>query len=201
MSHVPFELFRYQERPLGNIPESLEACTTPQEQMAFIVNKLRLCVFNQPRHLLDQTQTVLRLFEAKEIWRRGLKINAPFTLMEARHFTAIAYYMFTGNPAPNPCRQCTSTRSSGPAQDCIVAADLSGACTNCYYSGAGHACSIRVETEKEAAKQQKRGHGFTEFTEEMLEEATSEQLRRWKRVLEKELSERTAYKSPNEKQS
>lgn len=89
-------------------------------------------------------KTVLRLFEAKEIWRRGLKINAPFTLMEARHFTAIAYYMFTGNPAPNPCRQCTSTRSSGPAQDCIVAADLSGACTNCYYSGAGHACSIRV---------------------------------------------------------
>ncbi|KAI1109059.1 hypothetical protein F5Y14DRAFT_458603 [Nemania sp. NC0429] len=151
MPPQPLSNFRIGEDEITEVPATYEACRTDVERTAFLIEKLRVCQFNYPRYLLEQTQQVLRLWKPKKIKRNGAVIDAPVEFNDNRRATALALYMFAGDEAQEACRQCASKQSTGPAHYCVVAKGhmngLRGACTNCSYSGNGTRCSIRVDEE------------------------------------------------------
>ncbi|KAI1127961.1 hypothetical protein F5Y10DRAFT_265670 [Nemania abortiva] len=212
MEPQPFDKFTYAGKPLEKAPKTMAECQTPENWTAYLVENLRVHKHTRVREFLEETQTVLRLFKPKEIvTKHAARRTARFDF-GGRHVKAIAYYLFQGYEAPVPCKQCTDSRSGGPGERCIVISvdRTRGCCTNCYYSGKGHCCSIRVskmERQREQKHQRKEERqqederqreaepsGFNGFTEEMLNAATTEQLSDWYLTLKRALRNRNRAK-------
>lgn len=77
------------------------------------------------------------------------------------------------------CYSCGDIDGLGPFRECFVpqATEAMGACTNCVFVGQGDQCSMRLRP-------------FQGFTEDMLEEATREELQHWRERILTEMANR-----------
>ncbi|KAI1151912.1 hypothetical protein F4825DRAFT_476521 [Nemania diffusa] len=144
--------FTWQGDPLPRPPNSHEECQTDEEATAFLIQKLLLCSDPHSRLLLEETQTVRRLCQLQKILRWRFVpawISHPTLTNNLRITTAIAYYLLAGIEAPVTCNRCAEQDVFGPGEKCVVVDNrFLGACTNCYYSGVGKRCSIRMAEEE-----------------------------------------------------
>jgi hypothetical protein len=146
MAPKPMSFFTYKGVALPNPPDLLSNCETDIMTTAWIVNQLRQCSSNIARAIVNADGVVKQLWIPKQLRKGPAVSDAPWKLDAQMQCTAIATYLFTErDPSRNICQQCSSSNSTGPAVRCHCPgmAFLNGACTNCYYSGTGHLCSLR----------------------------------------------------------
>ncbi|KAI0855982.1 hypothetical protein F4860DRAFT_494650 [Xylaria cubensis] len=185
------------------LPETLDDCArSPVKLTAYILNTLIASEFNDVQIILDMKKIIVRLVEIKEIMFRGETLETRWDLDNPTHATAFAYYLFMDKEPAEPCKQCTSKNCKGPCKECIAGSynEMKGACTNCYYSGNGHRCSHRRETEKKKIDEKVSAAAqFVGFAREVLKEATDAELAMWIGWIREEKAAREENNSPSKK--
>ncbi|KAI3343813.1 hypothetical protein F4824DRAFT_494071 [Ustulina deusta] len=186
MNGLQFQDFLFNDHPLDheiNIPDDIGECLNAVQQTGWILKELIACEHNDVQMILDETKKIIRLVNIKEIYVRGEEQKVDWNLDTATHATAFAHYLFLEATVHTICQQCPRKNIKGPCDTCVTGTrdDMKGACTNCYYSGYGHRCSIRLEREREEKRKECLARGpFLEFTDELLKGATDAELAEWR---------------------
>ncbi|KAL2147531.1 hypothetical protein VTI28DRAFT_8786 [Corynascus sepedonium] len=154
--------------------------------------------------ILDKHREVQRLFHSKTYFSQGKKVLAEPKLNNQTRATAIASFIFEEAELKEPsCKQCDSYQSRGPASTCCVTTGKwgAGACTNCYYSGQGKACSLRVEAQKKEAEKlaTQEKNEFEMCTAEQLRDVPHDTLLEWLQMVKDEMNKRRVAKVPVKK--
>ncbi|KAK5662125.1 hypothetical protein OQA88_8030 [Cercophora sp. LCS_1] len=151
-------------------------------------------LFNAPNdpihaHLIAQTK-IKRLWTPVTYVTRSLELMTttipPLKSKAEIMSTLLAVYAIKANP--QPCNSCKNYGHRGPFESCIVPAGGAvehggGSCTNCWYTGKGKNCSIRLKIEERRAE--KKWYDFREASGK-LETLEIEELVHWLEVLEAE---------------
>lgn len=197
--------FTWMGEPLSNPPDWVNGVeyeeVTPLDLTTWLVDKFRLSTQRDISRLLDETQTVRRLFSPREVQDGWSNKDAEWDITKATHAFGIAMYIFCENKAAEQCNTCRHRASIGPAEECVVdkGGRAQGACTNCYYKGRGGTCSHRVHAAEEGIQTERKREAEAEAEalvlrlpglKERLEEMPEDQLRDWVAVAEMELEAR-----------
>ncbi|KAJ2995084.1 hypothetical protein NUW58_g1374 [Xylaria curta] len=196
MAGPVFTDFKWNDRPLcaeDEIPSALEDCHDAEALTAYVLKLLMASKHNYVHIVLEEHKNIVRLIDIKKITRHGGTRDADWNFHIAARATAFAYYLFFDKTEIEACQQCNSQHSKGPCVECVSSTSdiMSGACTNCYYSGNGRNCSIRKRLEREKAEEERLAlPKFNGFSQEDLKEATDEQLVKWLRMIDAAISQR-----------
>ncbi|KAI1494489.1 hypothetical protein F5X96DRAFT_617250 [Biscogniauxia mediterranea] len=141
--------FLWNNAPLPPCKKKLSTCQTDEDITVYLINYIRTCEVNEAREIIDEHESntnIPRLFERKIIWKDGEKSYTDISFNRPHRVTALAYYIFAPKPLTQECENCKSKKAKGPGKDCLSLGRriFKGACFNCFYSGLGAQCSLRL---------------------------------------------------------
>ncbi|KAH7012116.1 uncharacterized protein B0I36DRAFT_356214 [Microdochium trichocladiopsis] len=140
----------------------------------------------------------------RRFWKtKNRRVDGELGTFEWKHdgrqrAKAIALYILMEKKNTSDCHACAGS-GNGPGAECIAGppAEIDGACTNCYYSGTGKKCSLRVEYEKKAERERLRAEGkFIPISEDCLGLIETAELETWVDWIEEELVKRRVAQKP-----
>ena len=195
MSRQALNNFSWEGQPLSSPPDWINGVeyeeVTPLELTTWLVDKFRLTTHNDVGRLLDDTQTVRRLFSPKMVYKNKRWTDAEWEISNPTHAYSIAMYIFCEKKDAGKCSSCMHKASTGPGDECIVDTDgrAEGACTNCYYKGRGKQCSHRVHSEAQKATEERKSkiEEWHAVRQQPLKNVPDDKLEEWLAINMKEL--------------
>ncbi|KAI1213294.1 uncharacterized protein F4807DRAFT_257690 [Annulohypoxylon truncatum] len=191
----------YKGRPLEPAQEPVEN-TDKFGLTCLVVDQLRKSRYNDVREIIEANgQIILRLIDLKVLRESGKRIWPKLELDRQQKMSALAAYLTVASSNDDSCKQCLNRKSRGPCVECVAAGPdtFSGACTNCQFSSTASACSFysgrAVKNRKRARKNDDDDNSDSDrfsLTADLLEQATTRELERWRKLIEDEILSREA---------